>query len=307
MDDKNYQPPGRTEPGFDTEHPADTVDVQPLFPELDDVPAWVQEQAVAAPEGGGWRQTLKFWAGSLVALALVFLATMWLFDERGGDRAVNVAAMNVVAGPAQAVRAPARVSTLPPLVLLQPGPGVAGKPEVGTSVTSPQVAVVKETPRGVPNVVHVPPRPPVVKLAPLPPKAQAVKLAPLPPKLPVAKLAARPPAPKAAVKPVLAKAAPKPAIVPKALPQAPRKAVLAKVALPQAKAKPKLQPAAKKSAVPAKRAPVSVLAKAKPKVLAGVTSPPVREPVRAPAATPATAPAPTPVARCQPGGLARDC
>ncbi|MES2319668.1 MAG: hypothetical protein V4631_19475 [Pseudomonadota bacterium] len=262
MDDRDYKQPGKTEPGFETAQGADTVDVQPLFPELDDMPAWLKQPAAPAPERSSWKQTLGLWAGSLAALALAFAGTMWLFDEHNADRAMDVVARSAQAPVAPAPVAqpapqPARTSTLPPLVLLQPAPGAA----VADPVTPPPVAVVKP--------------------APLPPKAPVAKLAP---KAVVAKVAA---------KPVPAK------LVPKAVPVAPRKALVAKSAVP--KVRPKLVAVVSKSAPAPKRAPPPVLTKAKPKLVAGARLPPAREPVK-----PATT-APTPVARCQPGGLARDC
>ncbi len=284
LDEKDYTLPHRTEPVFSTDGPAESP---PHAPEMDEAPAWLNEQPAPPAERRNWKDTLLFWSASIAGVVVVFAAAMWLFDEHGASRPATVQASAQRAPvPAAAPATPAAAaSTLPPLVLLAPTPGTATPPKID---------------KPAPVLAKLPSAPSVPKLAS--PKAAASKVAGPKPAAP--KLAAR----TGPIKPPS-----------KGMPATPHKALPAKATAVQLTVKAKAGVAVKKPAVAGKHVPlamkVKTKAKAKPRALAGITLPPARErivqrdPARAPVAAPTQVPAPAaPAARkCQPGELAREC
>lgn len=236
------------------------------------MPAWLKEPAQSS---GGWQRTAALWTGSLAALALVFAGSMWLFEEHKADSAMGVVAMNSgaavspapvvqddMAGPQAVPVERAKVSKLPPLVLLEPAPpkpasgaddtenlaaqpgatsaDVAPAPVPGAKPAEPvrppaanmappaPAVAAKEVPKSIAGFTELPPKsavlPPNKSVQPPVANAPAIKAAPA-----VAARSTKPPAPvaKAADKaePVIAKApprAPAPAQVAKAAAVKPR-------------------------------------------------------------------------------------
>jgi hypothetical protein len=266
LDDRNNGLPRKTEPGFEADA-AGGVAAGHDSPDAGDMPFWLKEPAAQASVGGGWKQTMLLWGGSLLTLAVVFAGAMWLFDEHGNERAMATVAHAQLpaapAAPAQPAAPRPNGGSLPPLVLLTPAPDPA-KPAAAKVIAPAPVAVAP-----VPAVAKVQTKPPA------------------------ARIAGKAPPPKPAAKSLLAKAPSK------ALPPAPHKALLAKSPAPAPKAKARLVAGARKPLVLAKHTPMTP--KVKPKVVAGMVLPPARErePLRAQAAVQPH--------RCQPGELAREC
>lgn len=173
MEHTQYGERRKTEPTLDGD-PAGMADLQPPYPEL---PAAAPTEAEAAPapsdEGYGWLATLKFWSIGLCAVALLFLATMWVFDEHGSSRAVP-ARMPVAAA---TLPLPPRGGEVPPLVLLPSAP-VASK----SAVAAPAAVVALAPPAPVPGKAEKPalPKPPVARPPVKALVAKAVPKAPAP-------------------------------------------------------------------------------------------------------------------------------
>jgi hypothetical protein len=68
-----------------------------------------------------WKRAARFWGGSLAALVLAFAGALWLFEGPNVDHSKKVVTSVPVAPVALEVAPePARLSRLPPLVLLAP-------------------------------------------------------------------------------------------------------------------------------------------------------------------------------------------
>ena len=114
-----------TEPAVGPDGAADT---QLLDNEMGELPSWMRPTAARPTVGGRWKQSVLLWGGSLLTLAVLFGAALWLLDEHNNERAMAVVARaELPAAPAAPVR-PSSASALPPLVLLPEPVTVAAMP-----------------------------------------------------------------------------------------------------------------------------------------------------------------------------------
>jgi hypothetical protein len=106
--------------------------MQHTTPEQGAVPTRLGKARAAPPETGRWKRVALFWGGSLAALVLVFAGTLWVFEAPNVDHTKTVVTIPPVAPLVPELAAePARVSSLPPLVLLAPhevAPAKAAQP-----------------------------------------------------------------------------------------------------------------------------------------------------------------------------------
>ena len=183
--------------------PDGAADTELLDNEMGELPSWMRPTAARPTVGGRWKQTVLLWGGSLLTLAVLFGAALWLLDEHNNERAMAVVARAELPAAPAAPEWPSGASALPPLVLL-----------------SEQVTVA-----AVPAPLKVRTKAPVAKIAPK--KAVLAKSAAVQPKAKIKKplvLAKHAPAPapaKAKAKPkLLASAVPRPATAHRCLPSA---------------------------------------------------------------------------------------
>lgn len=230
MEHTPYRELRKTEPTLDGGNPADLPDLQPPYPEQPAAGLPEPGAPVAASDaGGGWIATLKFWSVGLCVVALLFLVTLWVFDERSTSRAVP--ARMPVGVAALPVPLPSRGGAVPALVLLPSAPeaskNVVSAPAAAVALTAapPPLKKIDKPALPKPVVAKLPVKPLVAKVvpkvtAPAPRKPAQAGKTPVQPKAkpllaamkkPVAAAKRNPPAPAPAKPKLLASVTPPPA------------------------------------------------------------------------------------------------